>query len=216
MFLIQSLLYFQRSPVTRHRRVTYVIYITLHPSLATWVWVACATRKGETLPKSVTTSQYIFNKRPKFTFASQNIFLQSVIYSTKRTIILAWGKSRVFSTDPPFLHRRDNNDCRPLHGTWRTLCMNKHLINKAVGRTQKTSFPLSSISKASLCSDFKQIPVLARANPRNQHPSFHSESFRNLFITRGTEYREWLVENITWQLASKFSQWELTMAARSG
>ena len=64
----------------------------------------------------------------------------------------------MFSTDPPFLHRRDNNDCRPLYGTWRTLsalCMNKHLINKAVGRIQKTSFPLSSISKASLCSDFK-------------------------------------------------------------
>ena len=166
MFLIQSLLYFQRSPVTRHRRVTYVIYITLHPSLATWVWVACATRKGETLPKSVTTSQYIFNKRPKFTFASQNIFLQSVIYSTKRTIILAWGKSRVFSTDPPFLHRRDNNDCRPLHGTWRTLCMNKHLINKAVGRTQKTSFPLSSISKASLCSDFKTNPSSCASKSR--------------------------------------------------
>ena len=89
---------------------------------------------------------------------SQNVFLQSVIYSTKKTIILAWGKSRVFSTDPPFLHRRDNNDCRPLHGTWRTLCMNKHLINKAVGRTQKTSFPLSSISKASLCFDFTTNP----------------------------------------------------------
>ena len=216
MFLIQSLLYFQRSPVTRHRRVTYVIYITLHPSLATWVWVACATRKGETLPKSVTTSQYIFNKRPKFTFASQNIFLQSVIYSTKRTIILAWGKSRVFSTDPPFLHRRDNNDCRPLHGTWRTLCMNKHLINKAVARTLKTSFPLGSNSKAPSAPILKQIPVLEQANPGNEHQSFYSESFRNLFITRGTEYREWLVENITWQFASKFSQWELTMAARSG
>ena len=36
--------------------------------------------------------------------------------------------------------------------------MNKHLINKAVGRTQKTSFPLSSISKASLCFDFKTNP----------------------------------------------------------
>ena len=36
--------------------------------------------------------------------------------------------------------------------------LNKHLINKAVGRTQKTSFPLSSNSKASLCSDFKTNP----------------------------------------------------------
>ena len=96
----------------------------------------------------------------------QNVFLQSVIYSTKKTIILAWGKSRVFSTDPPFLHRRDNNDCRPLSGTWRTLCMNKHLINKAVGRTQKTSFPLSSISKASLCSDSKTDPSSCASKSR--------------------------------------------------
>ena len=105
---------------------------------------------------------------------SQNVFLQSVIYSTKKTIILAWGKSRVFSTDPPFLHRRDNNDCRPLHETWRTLsalCKNKHLINKAVGRTQKTSFPLSSISKASLCSDFK-----------TNHSSYASKSRQSISV----------------------------------
>ena len=84
---------------------------------------------------------------------SRNVFLQSIIYPTKK----AWGKSRVLSTDPLFLHRRGNNDCRPSHGTW-TLFMNNHLINKAVGRTQKTSFPLSSNSKASLCSDFKTNP----------------------------------------------------------
>ena len=124
--------------------------------------------------------------------------------------------SRQIITDPPFLHRRDNNDCRLLHRTWRTLCMNKHLINKAVGRTQKTSFPLAASPKLSSAPISKQIPVLAPANPGNQHPSFYSESLRNLFITRGTEYREWLVENITWQLASKFSQWELTVAGRSG
>ena len=98
----------------------------------------------------------IFIKRPKLTFEfRQNVFLQTIIYPTKKRIILAWGKSRVLSTDPLFLHRRGNNDCRPLHGTW-TLCMNKHLVNKAVGRTQKTSFPLSSNSKASLCSDFER------------------------------------------------------------
>ena len=150
----------------------------------------------------VTTSQYeiYLISGQNSHLPSQNVFLQSVIYSTKKTIILAWGKSRVFSTDPPFLHRRDNNDCRPLHGTWRTLCMNKHLINKAVGRTQKTSFPLAASPKLSSAPILKQIPVLARANPSNQHPSFYSESFRNLFITHGTEYREWLVENITWQL----------------
>ena len=111
----------------------------------------------------------------------------------------------MFSTDPPFLLRRDNNDCRPLRRTWRILCMNKHL-------TQKTSFPLAASPKPSSVPILKQIPVLASANPDNQHPSFYSESFRNLFITRGTEYREWLVENITWQLASKFSRWELPVA----
>ena len=116
--------------------------------------------RPEKINMRVTTSQYeiYLISGQNSHLPSQNVFLQSVIYSTKKTIILAWGKSRVFSTDPPFLHRRDNNDCRPLHGTWRTLCMNKHLINKAVGRTQKTSFPLSSISKASLCFDFTTNP----------------------------------------------------------
>ena len=120
-------------------------------------WASCRPEKINML---VTTSQYeiYLISGQNSHLPSQNVFLQSVIYSTKKTIILAWGKSPVFSTDPPFLHRRDNNDCRPLHGTWRTLCMNKHLINKAVGRTQKTSFPLSSISKAFLCFDFKTNP----------------------------------------------------------
>ena len=35
IFLIQSPLCFQRSPVTRHRRVAYGMEITLHPSLIT-------------------------------------------------------------------------------------------------------------------------------------------------------------------------------------
>ena len=60
------------------------------------------------------------------------------------------------------------------------------------------SFPSSP--KLPSAPILKQIPVLERANPGNQHPLFYSESFRNLFITRGTEYREWLVENITGQL----------------
>ena len=84
-------------------------------------------------------------------------------------IFRAWatcGKSRVFSTDPPFLHRRDNSDCRPLHGTWRTLCMNRHLIDKAVGRTQKKSFPLSSFPKAFLCFDFKTNPSSCASKSR--------------------------------------------------
>ena len=115
--------------------------------------------RPEKINMRVTTSQYeiyLISGQNSHLF-SQNVFLQSIIYPTKKTIILARGKSRVLSTDPFFLHRRDNNDCRPLHGTW-TLCVNKHLINKAVGRTQKTSFPLSSNSKASLCSNFKTNP----------------------------------------------------------
>ena len=151
--------------------------------------------RPEKINMRVTTSQYeiYLISGQNSHLHSQNVFRQSVIYSTKKTIILAWGKSRVFSTDPPFLLRRDNNDCRPLRRTWRILCMNKHL-------TQKTSFPLAASPKPSSVPILKQIPVLASANPDNQHPSFYSESFRNLFITRGTEYREWLFENITWQL----------------
>ena len=84
-----------------------------------------------------------------------------------------------------------------LHGTWRTLCMNKHLINKAVGRTQKTSFPLSSNSKASLCSDFKTNP-----NSCEQIQAINICHFtaKALAIHHGMEQREWHVENITWQL----------------
>ena len=116
--------------------------------------------RPEKINMLVTTSQYeiyLISGQNSHLF-SRNVFFQSIIYPRKKTIILAWGKSRVLSTDPFFfLHRRGNNDCRPLHGTW-TLCMNKHPINKAVGRTQKTSFPLRSNSKSSLCSDFKTNP----------------------------------------------------------
>ena len=87
-----------------------------------------------------------------------------------------------------------------LHRTWRTLCMNKHLINKAVYSSQKTSLSLSKNSKASLCSDFKTNHNSCASSPGNHCPSFYSESFRNVFITDGTENREWLVKNITWQL----------------
>ena len=76
----------------------------------------------------------------------------------------------------------------------------------------KHPFPWAATPKLPSAPILKQIPVLEQANPGNEHQSFYSESFRNLFITRGTEYREWLVENITWQLASKFSRWELPVA----
>ena len=121
-------------------------------------WANLADQRKSICVSRPLSMKYIFNKRPKFTFAQSKRFPPKRNLLDKETIILAWGKSHVFSTDPPSLHRRDNNDCRSLHRTWRTLCMNKHLTNKAVGRTQKTSFPLSSISKASLCSDSKTNP----------------------------------------------------------
>ena len=75
-----------------------------------------------------------------------------------------------------------------------------------VGRTQKAFFfPEQATPKVPSAPILKQISILRRANPGNQHPSCYSETFRN----HGIEYREWLVENISWQLVSKFSQWEL-------
>ena len=114
----------------------------------------------------------IFNKRPKFTFAQSKRFFQSIIYLTGKKIHwnkqhLAWGKSRVLLTDPSFLHRRDKNDSRPLVGH------------------RKHPFPWAATPKHPSAPFFfkEQIPILARANPCDRHPSFYSESFRNLFIT---------------------------------
>ena len=69
------------------------------------------------------------------------------------------------------------------------------LLSNPVGRTQKTSFPLSSNSKASLCSDFKTNPNSCE----HIRPIRHFTA-KALAIHLGREYREWLVENITWQL----------------
>ena len=65
---------------------------------------------------------------------------------------------------------------------------------------RKYPFPWAASPKLPSASILKQIPGLARANPGNQHLSFYSKSLRNLFITHGTEYLEWFVGNITWQL----------------
>ena len=57
----------------------------------------------------------------------------------------------------------------------------------AVGRwldTENILSPQQQLQSTPLLGFFKeQIPILARANPGDQHPSFYSESFRNLFIT---------------------------------
>ena len=76
------------------------------------------------------------------------------------------------------------------------------LIRLLVGH-RKHPFPWAASTKLPSASILKQIPVLARANPSNQHPSLYTQNFRNLMITHGTEYREWLVENITWQLLDR-------------
>ena len=174
--------------------------------------------RPEKINMRVTTSQYeiYLISGQNSHLPSQNVFRQSVIYSTKKTIILAWGKSRVFSTDPPFLHRRDNNDCRPLHGTWRTLCMNKHLINKAVGRTQKASFPLSSISKASLCFDLKTNSSSCASKSRQStsvilqqklQKSFHHARYGISRMTCWKRHTWQLVDSLHWNLANGNCPW---------
>ena len=125
----------------------------------------CSCVRGQIMPTR--ENQYachdlsvwnIFNKRPKFIFAQSKRLPPKHNLPDKENNSLEqaafWHEVKVMCC-LPIPQRRDNNDGRPLHGTWRTLCMNKHLISKAVGRTQKISFPLSSNSKAFLCSDFK-------------------------------------------------------------
>ena len=55
---------------------------------------------------------------------------------------------------------------------------------------RKHPFPRAATPILPSAPILKQISILARANPGNQHPPFYSESFRNLFIMRGTKYRE--------------------------
>ena len=57
--------------------------------------------RPEKINMRVTTSQYeiyLISGQNSHLF-SQNVFLQSIIYPTKKTIILTWGKGRVLSTD---------------------------------------------------------------------------------------------------------------------
>ena len=95
----------------------------------------------------VTTSQYDIHvysiSGQNSHLHTQNVFLQGIInYSTEKSIY--WnkqhfcmiGKSCVFPTDPLFYTGKITiNDGRPLYGTWRTLYMNKNLINKAFVRS---------------------------------------------------------------------------------
>ena len=69
------------------------------------------------------------------------------------------------------------------------------LLSNPVGRTRKTSFPLSSNSKASLYSDFQ-----TNTNSCEHIRSIRHFTVKALAIHLDREYREWLVENITWQL----------------
>ena len=94
------------------------LYIPLHYTLAS---------EGKSCrPETMTAeNQYachdlsVWNKREKSHLISQNVFLQSILYpsllhskSTRQrkrknigtSSILAWGKTRVLPTDPPFLH----------------------------------------------------------------------------------------------------------------
>ena len=144
---------------------------------------------------------------------SQNDFLQSIIYPTKKTIILAWGM-RYTGEVTITVGRCAELELFSWTNTWYTL------ISKAVCRTQKTSFPLSSNSKASLCSNFKTNPSSwARKSrqstsvilKRKLQESIHHARY---VISRMTCWKHYLTA--CWQLAWKFSQCELPVAERSG
>ena len=122
---------------------------------------------------------------------SQNVFLQSIIYPTKK--IVHWNKQHFGSKSCAY---GCYTELKELFG-WTNIWQ----ISLLVGH-RKHPFPWAATPMLPSAPILKQIPILARANPGNQHPSFYSESFRNLFITRGTEYREWLVENIIYLLDS--------------
>ena len=79
---------------------------------------------------------------------------------------------------------------------------------KHVGRTQKTSFPLSSDSKASLCSDFITNPNSCACKSRRSSTAIYGESFRKPPWWGKSQMTCWKHNLIAyWQLASKFSQW---------
>ena len=82
---------------------------------------------------------HIFNKQPKFTLAQSKCFppkhiniLDREINSLEQAAFLHKVKVMCFLPIPLFYTGKLTiNDGWPLHRTWRTLCMNKHLINNA-------------------------------------------------------------------------------------
>ena len=82
---------------------------------------------------------HIFNKQPKFTLAQSKCFppkhiniLDREINSLEQAAFLHKVKVVCFLPIPLFYTGKLTiNDGWPLHRTWRTLCMNKHLINNA-------------------------------------------------------------------------------------
>ena len=140
----------------------------------------------------------IFNKLPKFTFVQSKRFppahnLPDRSRQRKQFIwtssILAWGKSRVLSSDPPFFHGRDNNDGRPLHGTWGTLCMNKHVGFCQILPVGHRRHPFPWAATLKLPSALKQIPILVRANPGDQHLACSKRSDSRARRSEGSELR---------------------------
>ena len=168
----------------------------------------------------------IFNKRPKFTFAQSKRFSPNHNLPDKENNSLEqvafWHEGKVVCCLPiPLFYTGEITmtvgPCTELEELFAST--NIWQIRLLVGHMQ-TPFPLSSNSKASLCSDLKKkkIPILARANPGNQHSSFYSESFgiysSRYGISRMTCWKHYLTA--CWQLASKCNQRELPVAGRSG
>ena len=149
----------------------------------------------------------MLNKRPKFTFAQSERFPPKYNLPDKENNSLEqaafWHEVKVVCFLPIPLFYTGDYDCRPFHRTWRTLCISKDLINKAVGRTQKTSFPLSSNSKTSFCSDFQTNPNSQAINIRHFTAKALGIYSSRYGISRMTCWRHYL--RACWQLASKFS-----------
>ena len=134
----------------------------------------------------------IFNKRPKFTFAQSKRFRPKHNLPDKENNSLEqvafWHEVKVVCCLPiPLFYTGEITmtvgRCTELEELFAST--NIWQIRLLVGHMQ-TPFPLSSNSKASLCSDSKKRKNSNSCSSKSRQSTFfinYSESFRNLFIT---------------------------------
>ena len=166
-----------------------------------------------------------FNKRPKYTFAQSKRFPPKHNLPDKENNSLEqvafWHEVKVVCCLPiPLFYTGEITmtvgRCTELEELF--AWTNIWRIRLLVGHMQ-TFFPLSSNSKASLCSDFlrksqfllKQIQAINIRHFTAKALGIYSSRYR---ISRMTCWKHYLTA--CWQLASKFNQRELPVAGRSG